>query len=156
MFKSIGMIFVFFSVFCAFMRRTTVWYSSYIFLKQTEYVFRYLLYRNLSLSTYPEIFAELNSDKLYLYKDFIFSDRDNFFKNFRYKSLMDSYRLNMVKDKFFYLGYRKTADEKAYIENSVAELHLLSETYKEKYIKNYKSDRLCGLSISVIIIVLII
>ncbi len=154
MFKLTGILLLMISVFIFFYRTSLTDRFTYIFLEQTAEIFRILQFENISLRTYPDIFRDMNMDKLLLYKDFDFYKRNSFFTDLAAGKLIDTDEISKVKGMFSQLGYRNTEQEKLYISQCTNNLQQKADYYKTKYAHNSKTNRMCGLSVGIVIMIM--
>ncbi len=155
MYKIAGIILIMVSVFILFYRNSITDYCTYIFLRQTAEILKLLQFENISLKTYPQIFSSMKKDKLYLYKNFDFCNRNDFFHNLYSKKIIEQSQLSAVSGMFSQLGYRNAKRENEYIARCIAELQYKTEFYRQNYTQNGKTNRMCGLSVGIVIMIML-
>jgi len=155
MFKIAGVLMIMISVFIFFYRTSLTDCFTYIFLEQTAEIFRLLQFENISLRTYPDIFNDMNMDKMLMYKGFDFYKRNSFFTDLAIGKMINVGEINKVNSMFSQLGYRNTEQEKIYISQCINYLRQKTDYYKSKYIHNSKINRMCGLSAGMVIVIML-
>ena len=156
MFKLIGYICTATSTFFLFYRKSIRDWFTYIFLRQTAELFGELLFENKTDCTYPQIFENLDINKLWIYRKFSFTERVLFFRDIENKIPITRDEILKVSGMFRQLGHRKAEKENEYIALCIKQLEAESLFYQKKYSENGRLNRLCGRSAGIIIMLLLI
>ena len=115
----------------------------------------YLFWLNIPETNvnYPVVQSKDNED--YLYKNFDFCNRNDFFHNLYSKKIIEQSQLSAVSGMFSQLGYRNAKRENEYIARCIAELQYKTEFYRQNYTQNGKTNRMCGLSVGIVIMIML-
>lgn len=144
MYKIVGSIFIVLSSYMIFNRTILENYYTYKFLKMNVTIVQKILFEKNVNMVYEEIFSKLKFD----WKNYISVCRKN---NYIKKEEID-----FVNDFFSNLGKRDTESEEKYIQYYLEKLITKQDIYYKQYCKDNKIYGMCGISLGLFIIILLI
>ncbi|MBQ8604486.1 MAG: hypothetical protein IJ410_06565 [Oscillospiraceae bacterium] len=156
MFRLTGFALIILSSFFAFYYSSIADRCTYTFLLQTAELLGYLSFENISGRTYPEILNDIDYKKLYYYKNFDFCSRDVFFEEMEKNHFIHKKEVHSTGSMLSQIGQRTVRKENEYISRCITVLQQKSDFYRSKYEKNNKINRIGGLSIGLIVMIVFI
>lgn len=156
MFKAAGFILIIISTFAAFFYTSFADRCTYIFLDQTAQLMDNICFCNLSVKTYPQLFSDIDYKKYSYYKDFSFIGREIFFTSLENNSFIINKEISDVKDMFITMGFNNPKKEKEYLAQCIGLLQHKSAYYRNRYEKQCKGNRISGLSVGLVMIIVLI
>ena len=155
MFRLCGAFMVVVSSFAMFYVNTIRYYVTANFVLQSLEFLKLMQFACNTGSTYMQA-LEVDRDKMPPhYKNFAFQNSDVFFRN-KCKGLIAPQAVYKIQNIISGLGKRDLYNETGYIESGIKLQSELLEYYKNKHIESRKINRLCGISIGLIIVIVII
>lgn len=156
MFKAAGFILIIISTFTVFFHTSFADRCTYIFLDQTAQLLNDICFCNLSAKTYPQLFSVIDYKKYSYYKDFSFISRVNFFTSLENNSFIINKEISDVKDMFMSMGFNNPKKEREHLAQCIGLLQHKSAYYQNRYEKQCKGNRISGLSVGLVMIIVLI